>query len=102
MNDTPVRPIEPPLQIIERIVVAAFGLLDLLHEAAKEPFDRLLLREILAPARAAMTRGAGLPTFLRRHDVRSPWARGARMRVGGSCDQSGHAKKRSEHGDKLK
>ena len=46
--------VEPPLQLVERLAVAALGLLDLLHEAAKQPFDRLLIREVLAPVGPAL------------------------------------------------
>ncbi len=56
--------VEPPLQVVERLAIAALGVLDLLHEAAKQPFDRLLIREVLAPVGPALARSAGLPTCL--------------------------------------
>jgi hypothetical protein len=62
--------VEPRMQIVKRLVIAALALLHPLHEAAKETFDRLLIHG--APGRgrvdiAAMP--AGLPTCFRNHPV---------------------------------
>ena len=61
--------VEPRMQLVERLAVAALTLLDPLYEAAKQAFNRLLIHRGRAGGRVAISADAAVPACFRNHRV---------------------------------
>ena len=61
--------VEPRMQFVERLAIAALALLDPLYEAAQQAFDRLLIHGARAGGRVAIPADAAMPTCFRNHRV---------------------------------
>ena len=64
------KPVDPGMQLVERLAIAALIRLDTLHQAPEQALDRLLIHGTGAGRRDAVTaRRAHLPTWFRNHPV---------------------------------
>ena len=61
--------VEPRMQIVERIAIAALALLDPLDEPAEQALDRSLIHRTLVGRSAMFGAAAGLPTSFRSHPI---------------------------------